>query len=137
MPENGVGRIGLEVRVRWMPHHHHEIDLYTFRGNRYLGRAFLSNEASEELRAKVLSERDEHSKVLRRALKRSGMRPAGTPPAVHPARTARACLRISEQEARAQLEGTASRAPDASGLLSAIPRAWPRPRLGRPSAWRP
>lgn len=56
MPENGVGRIGLEVSVRWMPHHTHEIDLYTFLGNRYLGRAFLSSEASEELRARVLSE---------------------------------------------------------------------------------
>ncbi|MFI6875798.1 Mu transposase C-terminal domain-containing protein [Streptomyces sp. NPDC050400] len=39
MPENGVGQIGLEVRVRWMPHHTHEVDLYTFRSNRYLGRA--------------------------------------------------------------------------------------------------
>ncbi|GHG83611.1 hypothetical protein GCM10018779_66780 [Streptomyces griseocarneus] len=32
------------VEVRWMPHHAHEIDLYIFRGNRYLGQAFLSDD---------------------------------------------------------------------------------------------
>ncbi|MEU2871641.1 Mu transposase C-terminal domain-containing protein [Streptomyces olivoreticuli] len=130
MPENGVGRIGLEVRVRWMPHHHHEIDLYTFRGNRYLGRAFLSNEASEELRAKVLSERDEHSKVLRLALKRSGERRRERHlPSTRPELPVSA-LRMTEREARAELEGTAVPAPRRQ-------RATERytPRLGPAPGW--
>ncbi|WP_329390636.1 hypothetical protein [Streptomyces sp. NBC_01716] len=88
MPEKGVGRIGLELRLRWMPHHDHEIDRCTFRGNRCLGRAFLSNEVSDEMREKVLNDRDEHSEVLRQALKRSAERKR-TPSALRPARTPR------------------------------------------------
>lgn len=131
MPENGVGRIGLEVRVRWMPHHAHEIDLYTFRGNRYLGRAFLSNEASEELRAKVLSERDEHSKVLRQALKRSAERRRERHlPSTRPELPVRA-LRMTEQEARAELEGSKPpaaprRRTEPYRPLTPLPAAWQR-----------
>lgn len=132
MPENGVGRIGLEVRVRWMPHHTHEIDLYTFRGNRYLGRAFLAGEASEELRAKVLRERDEHSEVLRRALKRSGERRRERHlPSTRPEVPVRA-VRMTEQEARAELEGIASPAPPRRRTqpyrpLTPVPATWKRP----------
>ncbi|QCX73724.1 Integrase core domain protein (plasmid) [Streptomyces sp. YIM 121038] len=134
MPENGVGRIGLEVRVRWMPHHHHEIDLYTFRGNRYLGRAFLSNEASEELRAKVLHDRDEHSAELRRALKRSGERKRERHlPSTRPEVPVRA-LRMTEREARAELKGTVPpplprRRAQPYRPLTPIPAAWKRPGL--------
>ncbi|OKI04034.1 transposase [Streptomyces sp. CB02923] len=132
MPENGVGRIGLEVRVRWMPHHTHEIDLYTFRGNRYLGRAFLSDEASEELRAKVLLERDEHSSRLRQALKRSAERKQERHlPSTRPEAPVRA-LRMTEAEARAELDG--AKAPAAPRRrtqpyrpLTPVPAAWKRP----------
>lgn len=132
MPENGVGRIGLEVRVRWMPHHTHEIDLYTFRGNRYLGRAFLSNEASEDLRAKVLLERDEHSRELRAALKRSGERRHERHlPSTQPELPVRA-LRMTEVEARAELDGTKGPAAPRRRTqpyrpLTPIPAAWKRP----------
>ncbi|MFJ8313118.1 MULTISPECIES: Mu transposase C-terminal domain-containing protein [unclassified Streptomyces] len=74
MPLDGVGRIGMRVHVRWMPHHAHEIDLYTVRGNRYLGRAVLSDEASEAERARVFVARDERDRRLRRALERSAAR---------------------------------------------------------------
>ncbi|MGG2463744.1 Mu transposase C-terminal domain-containing protein [Streptomyces sp. RGM 3693] len=132
MPENGVGRIGLEVRVRWMPHHAHEIDLYTFRGNRYLGRAFLSNEASEELRAKVLLERDEHSKALRQALKGSAERRRERHlPSTEPELPVRA-MRMTEAEARAELDGAASpvvprRRTQPYRPLTPVPAAWKRP----------
>ncbi|MFD7498014.1 Mu transposase C-terminal domain-containing protein [Streptomyces sp. NPDC059832] len=132
MPENGVGRIGTEVRVRWMPHHHHEIDLYTFRSNRYLGRAFLSNEADEALREKVLSDRAEHSAVLRRALKRSGERRRERYlPSTQPELPVRA-LRMTEQEARAELEGTTSSVPRRRRTqpyrpLTPLPSTWARP----------
>ncbi|MFD6150212.1 Mu transposase C-terminal domain-containing protein [Streptomyces sp. NPDC060243] len=132
MPENGVGRLGIEVRVRWMPHHAHEIDLYTLRGNRYLGRALLSNEASEDLRAKVLSERDEHSRVLRQVLKRSAERKRERHlPSTQPELPVRA-LRMTEQEARAELEGaTPPAAPRRREQpyrpLTPIPTTWKRP----------
>ncbi|NEB79548.1 transposase [Streptomyces sp. SID14478] len=132
MPENGVGRLGLEVRVRWMPHHAHEIDLYTFRGNRYLGRAFLSNEASEELRAKVLLERDEHSKALRRALKGSAERRRKRHlPSTEPELPLRA-VRMTEAEARAELDGTKApaaprRRSEPYRPLTPVPAGWKRP----------
>ncbi|WP_405605304.1 Mu transposase C-terminal domain-containing protein [Streptomyces sp. NBC_01410] len=132
MPEEGVGRIGLELRVRWMPHHDHEIDLYTFRSNRYLGRAFLSNEVSEEMREKVLNDRDEHSEVLRQALKRSAERKRERHlPSTQPELPVRA-IRMTEQEARAELEGTTPTAPPRRRAepyqpLTPIPPTWPRP----------
>ncbi|WP_343239211.1 transposase [Streptomyces sp. SID8014] len=135
MPENGVGRLGVEVRVRWMPHHTHEIDLYTFRGNRYLGRAFLSNEASEELRAKVLLERDEHSKALRRALNGAAERRRERHlPSTEPELPVRA-RRMTEQEARAELEGAVPpvaprRRTQPYRPLTPVPAAWKRPGQG-------
>ncbi|WP_249416671.1 Mu transposase C-terminal domain-containing protein [Streptomyces sp. TS71-3] len=132
MAENGVGRIGLEVRVRWMPHHTHEIDLYTFRGNRYLGRAFLSNEASEELRAKVLLERDEHSKALRRALNGAAERRRERHlPSTEPELPVRA-MRMTAQEARAELEGAALPVAPRRRIqpyrpLTPVPAGWKRP----------
>lgn len=134
MPENGVGRIGLEVRVRWMPHHSHEIDLYTFRGNRYIGRAFLSDEAGEELRAKVMGDRREHSAELRRALQRSGERRRDRYlPATEPQLPASA-QRMTRLEALAELAGTTRRAPGAArrraepySPLTPVPAGWVRP----------
>ncbi|GAB7036116.1 Mu transposase C-terminal domain-containing protein [Streptomyces sp. NPDC021749] len=132
MPENGVGRIGVEVRVRWMPHHTHEIDLYTFRGNRYLGRAFLSDEADEELRAKVLHDRDEHSAVLRRALNRSAERKRKRYlPSTEPELPVSA-MRMTEGEARAELEGATQptaprRREEPYQPLTPIPPGWVRP----------
>ncbi|MEV5880903.1 transposase [Streptomyces sp. NPDC052101] len=132
MPEKGVGRIGLELRLRWMPHHDHEIDLYTFRGNRYLGRAFLSNEVSEEMREKVLNDRDEHSAVLRQALKRSAERRRERHlPSTQPELPVRA-IRMTEQEARAELEGAAPPAPprrraEPYSPLTPLPAGWVRP----------
>ncbi|MFJ4465496.1 Mu transposase C-terminal domain-containing protein [Streptomyces sp. NPDC088928] len=71
MPEGGVGRLGTRVKVHFMPHHAHEIDLYTAAGNRYLGRAVLADEASEDERRAVLKSRSARDRELRRALKRS------------------------------------------------------------------
>ncbi|WP_344123114.1 transposase [Streptomyces blastmyceticus] len=71
MPEDGVGRTGTRVRVRFMPHHAHEIDLYTTAGNRYLGRAVLADEATEDERRQVLKARAARDRELRRVIKRS------------------------------------------------------------------
>ncbi|WP_241844666.1 transposase [Kitasatospora sp. CB01950] len=134
MPEMGVGRIGVQVRVRWMPHHSHEIDLYTFRGNRYLGRAFLSDEATEELRAKVLADRDEHSAALRRALKRSGERKRERYLPSTQAELPVRAKRMTEREVRDELAGSSGRAPamprrraEPYSPLTPIPAGWARP----------
>ncbi|MFF7638560.1 Mu transposase C-terminal domain-containing protein [Kitasatospora sp. NPDC008050] len=134
MPENGVGRIGVEVRVRWMPHHAHEIDLYSFRGDRFLGRAHLSDEATEELRAKVLADRDEHSATLRRALQRSGDRKRERYlPSTQPEIPVRA-MRMTEREALEELAGPSGGTPAAPRRraqpytpVTPVPASWARP----------
>lgn len=133
MPENGIGRLGVQVRVRWMPHHDHEIDLYTHRGNRYLGRALLSDEATEELRHTVLTDRTEHSATLRRALKRSAKRKRERYlPSTQPEPPVRA-TRMTQSQALNELADT-ERKPTAPRRraepytpLTPVPAGWPRP----------
>ncbi|MEU7067673.1 Mu transposase C-terminal domain-containing protein [Streptomyces sp. NPDC046161] len=103
MPLDGVGRIGTRVWVRWMPHHAHEVDLYTVSGNRYLGRAVLADEASEAVRRRVLRARDERDVSLRRALKRSAVRRRTKYEAVTEAGPPRRATVMTGREAAAEL----------------------------------
>ncbi len=43
---NGSANAGRQVRVRWMPHHDHEIEVFDARTGAYLGRAELADRAS-------------------------------------------------------------------------------------------
>ena len=45
---------GRTVRVRYMPHHDHEIEVYDAKSGRHLGRGFLSNQAGPQLQERVL-----------------------------------------------------------------------------------
>jgi putative transposase len=104
MPLNGVGRIGMRVYVRWMPHHAHEVDLYTVRAGRYLGRAVLADQASEAERRKVLAARDERDRVLRRALQRSAVRRRMKYEASTQAAPPKQATAMTRREAVAELE---------------------------------
>ncbi|MFI5808677.1 hypothetical protein [Streptomyces sp. NPDC051561] len=79
----------------------------------------------------MLLERDEHSKALRQALKRSGERRHERHlPSTQPEIPVRA-LRMTEQEARAELEGTTAPPPPRRRAqpyrpLTPIPAAWQR-----------
>ncbi|QKW25967.1 Mu transposase C-terminal domain-containing protein [Streptomyces seoulensis] len=104
MPMDGVGRIGMQVYVRWMPHHAHEVALYTVRQGRYLGRAVLSDQASEAERRKVLAARDERDRVLRRALQRSAVRRRTKYEASTQAAPPKPATAMTRREAVAELE---------------------------------
>lgn len=45
---NGQANAGRQVRVRWMPHHDHEIEVFDARTGAYLGQAELADRASPE-----------------------------------------------------------------------------------------
>lgn len=43
-----TGQVGREVRVRWMPHHDHEIEVFDAHTGAHLGAASLADQASRE-----------------------------------------------------------------------------------------
>lgn len=43
---NGSSNAGLQVRLRWMPHHDHEVEVFAARTSTYLGRAELADRAA-------------------------------------------------------------------------------------------
>lgn len=65
------GYAGVQVRVRWMPHHDHEVEVFDARTGTYLGAAGLADQASAEQvtagRRARQSRRDRLSAELRRA----------------------------------------------------------------------
>jgi putative transposase len=43
-----TGQVGREVRLRYMPHHEHEVDVFDARTHEHLGAATLADQASSE-----------------------------------------------------------------------------------------
>ncbi|MEV4752651.1 transposase [Streptosporangium sp. NPDC049248] len=43
-----TGHAGLKVRLRWIPHHDHEVEVFEDRTGRYLGSAYLSDQATSD-----------------------------------------------------------------------------------------
>ncbi|WP_241756765.1 Mu transposase C-terminal domain-containing protein [Streptomyces sp. WAC00263] len=70
----GVGRVGTQVRLRWMPHHDHEIEVYIHRSNRHLGTWTLSDQAPKHLVDEVLASREEQERAARKALRSAARR---------------------------------------------------------------
>ena len=64
-----AGRGGDKVRIRYMPHHEHEIEVFDARTGRHLGAAFLSDAATPEQVAEVRRARASAARRLRADLK--------------------------------------------------------------------
>ncbi|MGQ4616385.1 Mu transposase C-terminal domain-containing protein [Nocardia sp. R7R-8] len=63
-----VGRVGTTVRLRYMPHHDHEVEVFDARAGAHLGRAELADRASEATKAAVRRTRDRKAAKLRAEL---------------------------------------------------------------------
>ncbi|MGO4614714.1 Mu transposase C-terminal domain-containing protein [Nocardia sp. 2YAB30] len=63
-----VGRVGTTVRLRYMPHHDHEVEVFDVRTGAHLGRAELADRASEATKAAVRRTRDRKAARLRSEL---------------------------------------------------------------------
>lgn len=98
-----TGHTGVEVRVRWMPHHDHELEVFDARTGTYLGVAVLADQASPEqvkaVRRARQSRRDRLSTELRKAEKARRQRYA----AVTTTEPARALGAMTRGEASAEL----------------------------------
>ncbi|MFG2697197.1 Mu transposase C-terminal domain-containing protein [Kitasatospora sp. NPDC048407] len=109
MPEKAAGRIGSEVRIRWMPHHDHEIEIYEYRSNRFLGRCYLSDEATDEQLDEVFASRKELEANITRALKRAQIRRRERYGAVDAPQEPTKLKRRTRAEITAELDATAAR----------------------------
>lgn len=63
-----TGRTGTPVRVRFVPHHDHEIEVFHASTERHLGTAHLADAATEEQRAALRRTRAAHKRRLQKAL---------------------------------------------------------------------
>jgi putative transposase len=64
-----TGHVGRRVRLRYMPHHEHEVEVFDARTGEHLGAAVLSDQASPEMVAAVRRERARHARRLAADLK--------------------------------------------------------------------
>lgn len=90
---NGSANAGRAVRVRWMPHHDHEIEVFDARTGAYLGRAELSDQASPAVKTGVQrarrARRDRLATELRAVEKTRRQRYAASTSPSRPGRWAR------------------------------------------------
>jgi putative transposase len=64
-----TGHVGRRVRLRYMPHHEHEVEVFDARTAEHLGAAVLSDQASPEMVAAVRRERARQARRLAADLK--------------------------------------------------------------------
>ncbi|MEU3910400.1 DDE-type integrase/transposase/recombinase [Streptomyces sp. NPDC029721] len=63
-----TGQAGRKIRLRYMPHHEHEIEVYDAASGRHLGSAYLSNRASTEQIREMKRARAREADRLKRLL---------------------------------------------------------------------
>ncbi|MFJ8313126.1 MULTISPECIES: Mu transposase C-terminal domain-containing protein [unclassified Streptomyces] len=66
---NGMDRT--RVRVRWIPHHDHEIEVFDAATHRHLGTAHLADQATKAQRVELRRAKDTERRVLARALRKA------------------------------------------------------------------
>lgn len=64
-----VGMVGARVRLRYMPNHDHEVEVFDLASGRHLGSAWLADQATGEQIGRVRRARDRKAAQLRRDLK--------------------------------------------------------------------
>ena len=66
-----TGHAGIQVRVRYMPHHDHEVECFHVTTGRHLGTAYLADQATEEQVRAVRRERKARTRALAKDLEAS------------------------------------------------------------------
>ena len=59
-----TGQVGRSVRLRWTPHHEHEVEVFDARTQQHLGAATLADQATPEQIAELLRAREQRRKQL-------------------------------------------------------------------------
>lgn len=126
----GLAGAGLRVRVRHVPHHDHEIEVFDAVTDAYLGPAHLADAATPEQRAALRRTRDAEKRRLTRALTAASRRRRERYAAVTRAEEPKRLGSLTEVEAGLELEAGDRGDLAELALPDLIPPAAP------PSHWR-
>ncbi|MFE5729569.1 Mu transposase C-terminal domain-containing protein [Streptomyces sp. NPDC056528] len=125
-----TGQAGRKVRLRYMPHHEHEIEVYDATIGRHLGSAYLSNRASAEQIREMKRARAREADRLKRLLQAAEKDRATRYAAATRGTPAEVLGMVTELEAEAHLRAVA--AADLTEV--ALPGYLPLPAL-LPASW--
>ncbi|MEU5347379.1 transposase family protein [Streptomyces sp. NPDC020766] len=122
-----TGQTGIQVRVRFMPHHDHRIEVYHAATGRYLGSADLADQATEEQVSAVRRARAARSRRLKKDLEASQRERYA---AVNQPEAPRRLGALTTAQAEAELAQTADSDLAQLAMPDLIPHAAP------PADWR-
>ncbi|WP_406300151.1 Mu transposase C-terminal domain-containing protein [Embleya sp. NBC_00888] len=133
------GKDGIRVRLRYIPHHDHEIEVFDATTHAHLGRAHLADQATATQRAALRRAKDAERRTLAHALAEADRQRRRRYAAVTTATAPRQLGALTAAQAEAEL--TRSRQADlASRALPDLipprepPTTWARPRTRQPAA---
>ncbi|WP_435863867.1 transposase [Streptomyces tendae] len=122
-----TGQAGIQVRIRFMPHHDHRIEVYHAATGRYLGPADLADQASEEQVSAVRRARSARARRLRKDLEASQRQRYAAATRAEPPRQLGA---LTGAQAEAELAQSADAGLSQLALPDVVPPAAP------PADWR-
>lgn len=125
-----TGQAGIQVRVRFMPHHDHRIEVYHATTGRYLGPADLADQATEKQVSAVRRARATRSRRLRKDLEASPRECYAAATRAEPPRRLGA---LTGAQADAELAQSADVGLSQLALPDVVPLAAPPGRLAHPS----
>ncbi|WP_405512005.1 Mu transposase C-terminal domain-containing protein [Streptomyces canus] len=122
-----TGQAGIQVRIRFMPHHDHRIEVYHAATGRYLGSADLADQATDEQISAVRRARAARARRLKKDLEASQRERYA---AVNQPEALRRLGALTTAQAEAELAQSAGTALSALAMPDLIPPAAP------PADWR-
>ena len=129
----GEASVGRKVRLRYMPHHDHEIEVFDASTGKHLGRAFLSDQATPQEQAQVLAARRKASNKIKRAHQAAAKKSRVRFEAVTTAKKPRMLGAMTSQEAQAELEAAAYEERPFRARRDLIPLRPPAPGWVQPA----
>ncbi|MEI7030794.1 Mu transposase C-terminal domain-containing protein [Streptomyces pratensis] len=135
-----TGQAGRKVRLRYMPHHEHEIEVYDAATGRHLGSAYLSNRASPEQIREMKRARAREADRLKRLLAAAEKDRATRYAAATRGTPAEVLGTVTELQAEAHLRAVAAAdltevaLPGYLPLPTQLPASWTAPDTARPAA---
>ncbi|MDX3343749.1 DDE-type integrase/transposase/recombinase [Streptomyces sp. ME02-6979.5a] len=135
-----TGQAGRKVRLRYMPHHEHEIEVYDATSGRHLGSAYLSNRASAEQIREMKRARAREADRLKRLLAAAEKDRATRYAAATRGTPAEVLGTVTELQAEAHLRAVAAAdltevaLPGYLPLPARLPASWTAPDTARPAA---
>ncbi|WP_445057898.1 Mu transposase C-terminal domain-containing protein [Streptomyces griseus] len=129
-----TGQAGRKVRLRYMPHHEHEIEVYDATSGRHLGSAYLSNRASAEQIREMKRARAREADRLKRLLAAAEKDRATRYAAATRGTPAEVLGTVTELQAEAHLRAVAAADLTEVALPAQLPASWTAPDTARPAA---